>query len=274
LQPAEIILVLDPKEELVDFYRSQVSPMVRIVVSDHIGLSDARNAGIKNSKSEIVAFIDDDAMADEQWLERLLASYEDPAVVGVGGRINPRWEGRRPIWFPEELDWIVGCSYKGQPLERRVIRNPIGCNMSFRRSVFEKVGYFRSDIGRFGKSLLCDEETEFSVRVLKGIANSKIFYEPSAMVHHNVNKARGRLSYLWRRSFYEGLSKAIMTSKSIGSESLSTEDVYMKYLLSVSIPSRLKRAYKMENTIELLALFLSIFGVFAGFVTGRIIKRG
>jgi GT2 family glycosyltransferase len=274
LQPTEIILVLDPKEDLVDFYSSRFSSDVKIVVSDNIGLSYARNAGIKNAKGEIVAFIDDDAKADEQWLERLLASYEDPAVVGVGGRINPRWEGQRPFWFPEELNWIVGCSYKGQPLKRKAIRNPIGCNMSFRRSIFRDVGYFRSDIGRFGKALLCNEETEFSVRALKSIANSQILYEPSAVVHHSISKERGRLKYLWRRSFYEGLSKAIITGKSFGSETLSTEDIYLKYLFSVSIPNRLKKAYEMKNTVELLAIFISIFGVFAGFVSGRIIKRG
>jgi len=38
---------------------------------------------------------------------------------------------RAPIWFPEELDWIVGCSYEGLPKRRTYVRNPIGCNMSF-----------------------------------------------------------------------------------------------------------------------------------------------
>jgi glycosyltransferase involved in cell wall biosynthesis len=274
LHPSEIILVLDPNEELVNFYRSKVSEAVRIVVSDHVGLSDARNAGIKNANGEVVAFIDDDATADAKWLENLMVNYEDIDVVGVGGRIDPKWEGQRPFWFPEELYWIIGCSYQGQTLERKEIRNPIGCNMSFRRSVFEKVGYFRSDIGRFGKALLCDEETEFSVRALNTIANSKILYEPSAIVHHNVNEVRGSVKYLWQRSFYEGLSKAIMTSKDITSESLSTEDFYLKYLLSVSLPSRLRKAYKIENTTKILAIFISIFGVFAGFAIGRLTKRG
>ena len=274
LQPNEILLVLDPNEELVAFFKSHIPSTVKIVVSDNVGLSDARNAGVKNAESDIVAFIDDDAIADKQWLENLLVSYDvDPAVIGVGGRIIPKWEDKRPFWFPEELDWVVGCSYQGQPLERKAIRNPIGCNMSFKRSVFDRVGYFRSDIGRFGNSLLCDEETEFSLRVLNGIDNSKIFYEPAAIVHHNVTRARGKVSYLWKRSFYEGLSKAIMTGKSTGSSALSTEDYYLKYLLSVSIPSSLKQIYKPENAVKLLTLFLSISSVFAGFVTGRITRR-
>jgi glycosyltransferase involved in cell wall biosynthesis len=271
--PLEIILVLDPIDELVEFYRSQFSSVAKIAVSDKFGLSAARNKGVRIARGEIVAFIDDDATADENWLERLLVNYDDPDVIGVGGRIDPNWEEPRPFWFPEELDWVFGCSYRGQESKRRAIRNPIGCNMSFRRSVFDEVGFFRSDIGRFGNALLCDEDTEFSVRALDKIQNSRIMYEPLAVVHHNVGKKRARLKYLWKRSFYEGLSKAMISTSSVSSEILSTENVYLKYLFSVSIPSRLKKFYKIEHTAKILALLLSTFAVFAGFFTGRISER-
>jgi GT2 family glycosyltransferase len=62
--------------------------------------------------------------------------------------------------------------------------------MLFRRSVFEKAGYFRTDVGRCGKLLLCDEETEFSIRAQKAFPNAKILYEPSAVVYHKVSKNR------------------------------------------------------------------------------------
>lgn len=274
LQAAEVILVLDPREELVKFYKSQMPSFVRIVVSNDFGLSHARNTGVKNAVGEIVAFIDDDAFAHEKWLENSVKNYEDPKVMGVGGTINAVWEGNRPSWFPEELDWIVGCSYTGLPRKRSKIRNPIGCNMSFRRTVFEKVGYFRSDIGRFGKMLLASEETELSMRVLSKIPNSKIIYEPSAIVYHKVNKSRESLKYIWKRSFYEGLSKAIISSDSNPSATLSTEDQYLRYLLSVAIPSKLKQIYKFESASKLITLLFSMFMVFAGFVTGKLTKRG
>jgi len=274
LQPKEIILVLDPIKELVDFYRSQIPEFVKILVSKRKGLSSARNVGAINSIGDIVAFIDDDAIADEKWLEHLVTVYEDSDVVGMGGNTISLWEDKRPFWFPEELDWIVGCSYKGQPILKSTIRNPIGCNMSFRRSVFEKVGYFREDIGRLGTTPLGDEETEFSIRVLNKIPASKIVYSPLAVVYHKVGKNRARLKYLWTRSFYEGVSKATISHKFGRSEALSTEDNYMKYLFSTSIPSKLKRIYKLENIGKLFALFISMFGVFAGFIVGRINQRG
>jgi GT2 family glycosyltransferase len=271
-KPAETILALDPLDDLVEFYKTRVPPHVKIVVSDGIGLSYARNAGVKAATGDVVAFIDDDAEADEKWLEKSVENYQDEQVIGVGGFIKAKWTSVRPMWFPEELDWIVGCSYKGMPLRRTTIRNPIGCNMSFRRMVFEKVGYFRTDIGRLGSMLLANEETEFAIRALKQNVGSKIIFEPSALVHHKVSKNRESLKYVWTRSFYEGVSKAIISFESDRSEVLSTEGSFLRFLLSVAIPMRVREIYKPARVSELLTLMLSVFAVFAGFATGRVMK--
>ena len=273
ISPKEIILVLDPDQDLVSFYKSQLLNGVKIVVSEGFGLSKARNAGVKDAEGEIVAFIDDDAVAEKDWLEKLIENYNDPSVVGVGGLIRPLWEGKSHKWFPEELNWIVGCSYKGLPEHKAIVRNPLGCNMSFRKSIFEKVGHFRNEIGRFGKILLGSEETELSIRILEKISDSKIIYEPSAVVHHRVNKSRANLKYLLKRSFYEGVSKALISgSKKNTSTALSTEDRYLKYLLKVAIPLRLKRIYKFRNLCQLVILLFSLFAVFMGFSLTRLVR--
>jgi glucosyl-dolichyl phosphate glucuronosyltransferase len=269
LAPAEIFLVLDPVESLADFYRSRMPPEVNIVISSQMGLSHSRNAGIKNASGEIIAFIDDDAFAHRKWLENMVRNFDDPKVIGVGGLIEAEWEGKRPLWFPEELDWIVGCTYKGFPEKRSLIRNPIGCNMAFRSSIFPKVGYFRTDIGRLGQQLTGDEETELSIRACGVIPQSKIIYDPSAVVHHKVGKVRKSLKYVWTRSFSEGVSKAAMTRGRVGSR-LSTEDVYLRYLLGVAIPSRMRRIYRFEKVVQLLVILYSTVGVFSGFAISRI----
>ena len=273
LPPAEILLVLDPYDELIDFYKQRVPSFVKIIVSNGIGLSYARNTGIRHAKGNIVAFIDDDALADPRWLENTLDNYKNSQVIGVGGFIAAEWASNRPLWLPEELDWIVGCSYKGLPTKRTTIRNPIGCNMSFRKEIFDKIGYFRTDIGRFGNMLLCNEETDFAIRALKRMPDSKIMYDPSAIVYHKVGKSRERLRYVWRRSFYEGISKAIISFKSGSPKVLSTENSYLKLLVTNSIPLRLKYIYKRNQSSEMLALLLSLLAVTLGFVVGRIMKR-
>ena len=271
LKPLEIILVLDPIPDLVKFYKSQISDDVRIIVSDRCGLSNARNAGVASATGELMVFIDDDAVADGNWLESLVRNYRDPNVVGAGGLIKPIWENRCPSWFPDELNWAVGCSYKGLPESKSQVRNPIGCNMSFRKLVIEKVGYFRSDVGRYGKILLGGEEPELSLRILNAIPNARIVYDPLAVVHHVVKKDRARFSYLFKRSFFEGISKALIFSQRQGSQqSFSVETQYLRYLFVKAIPSRLKEFYKPQSLCQLLVLFFSTIMVFLGFAIGKL----
>jgi hypothetical protein len=135
------------------------------------------------------------------------------------------------------------------------------------------VGFFRTDIGRFGKRLLAGEEPELSLRILSRIPNSKIVYDPSAVVYHRVNKNRANIRYVWTRSFYEGISKALITGTGDDAQgSLSSEDSYLRYLVKSAIPSRLKRLYDPSKTSQILALLLSMGAVFAGFVVGGIWK--
>src|SRR5205085_2959822 len=106
-------------------------------------LSGSRNSGVTVCRGEIVVFLDDDAVAAPDWLERLLQGYAEPQVVAVGGSIEPVWEEGRPRWFPPEFDWVVGGTYLGLPTATAQLRNLLGCNMSFRRSVLLEAGGFR-----------------------------------------------------------------------------------------------------------------------------------
>jgi GT2 family glycosyltransferase len=172
---------------------------------------------------------------------------------------------------------VLGCSYKGLPESRTNVRNPIGCNMSFRKKVFEKIGYFRTDIGRYGRKLLGSEETELSMRIPRGIPNSKIVYDPSAIVYHKVDYSRVNPKYLVKRSFYEGLSKALLIgSKENLSNTLSTENQYFNYLMKKAIPSRIKRIFKLRDFLQLFTLLLSMCTVSVGFLGGRLyeLSRG
>jgi len=274
LLPNEILLILDHDIELMKFFEAVVPSDVKILSSYGFGLSNARNAGVKNSKSEIVAFIDDDAVADKDWLKNVYKNYSEPTVAGVGGLVLPLWgNGKSFEWFPEELNWVIGCSYKGLSNRREAVRNPIGCNMSFRYTVFEKVGYFRHDIGRLGKVLLDGEEPEFSSRVHRTIPDAKIMNDPSTVVLHKVSPKRMTFKYLWKRSFYQGYSKALIND-SFGGESLdlNTERNYLNFLMTSSIKSRLRRFYRLKNLCQLTVLFISSSLVMGGFIVGKVRK--
>ncbi len=87
--PNEILLILDHDSDLIRFFRSIVPKEVKILSSNGFGLSNARNAGVRYSKSEIIAFIDDDAVADRNWLKNIFRNYSEPKVAGVGGLVVP-----------------------------------------------------------------------------------------------------------------------------------------------------------------------------------------
>jgi len=255
-KPEEVILVLDPVDDLIEFYSGVVPDKVKIVVSSGFGLSNARNTGIENARGDVIAFIDDDAWADERWLENLLKNFEDENVWVAGGKIVPVFDEGRPKWLPEELDWIVGCTYKGMPEGRAEVRNPIGANMAFRREVFEVVGMFRTEIGRYGRKLLGSEEMELCLRLKKLKPEVKVAYDPSAVVYHRVPGSRTRLKYALRRAYYEGYSKAIL-----GKEyRLSTEKRYLVFLLK----SVAKKFTNLAELPEAFGIFLTIISVALG----------
>jgi len=157
--------------------KSTLPGSVKILSNPRPGLSEARNTGIKNAKGDIIVFIDDDAFADKNYLSNLIKNYEEQNVAGVVGKILPK---EKP-GYPEELYWLWGFTYKGFPEVRCEVRNGHGCNMSFRRDVFDKVGLFDVKLGRVGKKLVTAEETEFSIRVLNSFPGSKIIYDPSVI---------------------------------------------------------------------------------------------
>lgn len=254
LPALETLLVVDHNLALLDRLGNEYKqyddlkgpgPAVRVLANTGPpGLSAGRNTGIAASQGTVVAFLDDDAVAERDWLRHMASAYADPLVMGVGGHTVPRWaSGHRPVWFPAEFDWVVGCAYKGLPEGRTPVRNVLGGNSSFRRTAFDEAGGFAVDLGRDGdKHPLGCEETEFCIRLTRARPDAVLLIEHRAVIHHKVPAARERFDYFRSRTYAEGLSKALVTRRVGVGKGLESERRYTTRVLPAGVARGLRDA--------------------------------
>ena len=235
-----VLVVVDHNDELLTKAGELSGPLVDVVANTRRrGLSGGRNTAIGLVDTEVIVFLDDDATPESGWLEHLLVPFRDQEVLITGGAATPRWpsDATRPVSLPEahsgrgELDWVVGCTYEGQPTALAPVRNVMGCNMAFRTSVFDTAGLFGEDLGRVGRVPYGCEETELCIRATRHHPDAGILFEPRSRVRHHVSPDRLTWSYLWRRSYAEGISKAAVSERTSRKASLSTEMSYATRVL-------------------------------------------
>jgi GT2 family glycosyltransferase len=269
----EIVMVIDHNPALLNRAAAELSDVRVIANTGARGLSDARNSGVQATTGEVVAFLDDDARAAPDWLAVLADAYGDPAVIGAGGFAEPSWDAGRPGWFPEEFDWVVGCSYRGMPESTAAVRNVLGCNMSFRREAFELAGSFSPMVGRVGARPVGGEETEFCIRLAASSPERVIVYEPTARVLHRVPAARGRWSYFRSRCIAEGVSKAVVARLSPGGgRALTTERRYVTHTLPAAVARGLAAAVMRrdpQGPARAAAVIAGLLLTTAGYLAGR-----
>jgi glycosyltransferase involved in cell wall biosynthesis len=248
LPSAETIIVVDHNPELYKRLIAAVPDAMVVENRETKGLSGGRNTGSALAQGEIIAFLDDDAVADPDWLKYLAEDYANPSVMGVGGLTLPNWQTARPSWLPEEFYWVIGCNYKGMPPSNTPVRNLLGVNMSFRREVFELVDGFQSGIGRNTDTLpLGCEETLFCITHGQRSPGSLLIMDHRAKVWHYVSDGRCRFSYFVSRCYAEGISKAQVTSNVGSGDGLSTERSYTTRTLPLGVVAGIADLFRGDS---------------------------
>jgi glycosyltransferase involved in cell wall biosynthesis len=214
----------DTAQECKRFHTDFPDVVYRYYIEPNQGLSHARNRGIAEAAADIIVFMDDDAIAEPRYLEKMLAFFaQTPDAAACGGRIYPRFESRRPRWMSHFLLSLTSSIDLGNRIKVFSRRQfPIGANMAVRSRMFAKYGLFNPDLGRKGNSMDGAEEKDFFYRLMS--AEEKIYYVPDAIVYHYVPDRRLTFDFFRRQA--TGIGK----SERIRSKNISKAE-YMKSLI-------------------------------------------
>ena len=184
---------------------------LRYVFEREQGRSPALNAGIRVAAGDIIATTDDDVRVEADWLDRARDGLERLRCDYVGGRVLPIWGAKPPAWLPNRggKHWAVIAllDYGDRPIEFGS-RVPLGVNMAFRRSAFDRAGLLDPDTGRRAGTLLGQEVREWCIRARA--VGVRGFYIPDAVVHHVIPATRLRKSYFRRWFYWRGISRALL----------------------------------------------------------------
>ncbi|MBD2101134.1 glycosyltransferase family 2 protein [Leptolyngbya sp. FACHB-261] len=174
------------------------------------GLSRARNTGWRNASGEYIAYLDDDAVAYPQWLEKIVEAFDTvkPQPGCVGGKVSPIWEAPRPAWMPDSLlKFFTIVDYSEKPITLNSNQWIAGANISFPRHLLEAIGEFQTGLGRTGKKLLSMEENLLQEEIRK--RGYHCYYHPEIAVNHHIPASRLTQEWMSRRLYWEGISAAI-----------------------------------------------------------------
>ncbi len=175
---------------------------VRLMIQPrNLGPSAARNAGVRASKGELIAFIDSDCIADPQWLRELIPFSHDPRLALVGGFVD----GFFTASALDRYEKVHSALNMGQKRLTGQGRNSIfyvpACNMVVRKTAFEHVN-------GMDEGMRLGEDVDLCWKLMA--AGYRLMYTPRGRVRH---KHRNRLLETFRRRFDYGTSEATLYQK-------------------------------------------------------------
>lgn len=253
------------KEAIIQFVKSNPDKF-RYVHEPEIGLSHARNTGIRKSIGNYISFFDDDTILQPGCLCAIYETFVKYNADCVGGKIIPLWPQKQPVWFIKQLYGDLAYLDMGdnELFIRDHTKTFYGANISFSKKVFTKHGFFDTRLGRIGHKLYISEESDMFSRIVKfgGIA----VYQPKAVVLHIVGERRVRRDYFRKLHFHAGEHHALLDGRYSGKHILGIP-LFMFYNFFKGFLKFIKSFLSMKKDYFFRELILWNF---AGYFKGKI----
>ncbi len=150
----------DQTSEVVHEFLPQFGGRLRYIFEERLGLSHARNRAIAEARHDILGFLDDDVDIEPHWLKRVSEAFESGDFATVGGRAFLAYQVPRPAWLDEVGECLLTKVDLGTARRSAQSDELYGLNLCIRKDWIDRVGSFRTDLGRIGECLLSSEEEE------------------------------------------------------------------------------------------------------------------
>ncbi len=214
-------------------------PNARLVRVDRSGLSLARNTGARAARGTYIAYIDDDAVAERDWIERIMdaitRSARSPAVLA--GRILPRWEQPLPDWWPPRLvgvlsviEWAGSGEFRTAAVPATL--EPYGANMTVRRDALLGAGGFNEAAGRLGGGLLSDEDVQLAWSLQD--QGEPVLFDGDVVVRHSIQATRLQPGWLLTRLYWQGAS-TVHTRRLLGDRRWVWRNLSRRLMVAMSL---------------------------------------
>jgi glucosyl-dolichyl phosphate glucuronosyltransferase len=197
--------------ELADLAAEHDARLIRL---EQMGISLARNAGAWATRTQFIAYIDDDAIPAPDWVETILDAIVKPGrrPAVIGGRILPKWEAPLPSWWPASLRGVLSIIEHEGAGEYRTVAvpqglEPYGANMVIHVLSLLAAGGFGGAVGRYGNSLLSDEEVQLAWMLQD--AGYSVRYDSRITVYHQIQARRMEPAWLLSRLYWQGASTVL-----------------------------------------------------------------
>jgi glucosyl-dolichyl phosphate glucuronosyltransferase len=190
---------------------SRCDGRLRYIFEPRQGRSPALNAGISQSRGDLIGMIDDDEEIDAGWYRCVARLFADPTIDFIGGPYVPRWGAPQVPWLPTAYRGVIGWVDAGP--ERRAYGPGfagmlMGGNAVIRRPLLHSVGPYDANLGRTRKGLMSCEDEDMFQRLLA--AGARGVYVPDLIIHHYVPPERLTKRYFRSWCFWRGVSRGVL----------------------------------------------------------------
>lgn len=237
---AEIIVVDNASDDDTPAILKQAkaaNPRLRIVTEPTLGLAHARNAGLAATNAPLIAFTDDDATPEPDWLCRICDLFDQmpETVAGLGGEIEPVWPQDPPEWLTIDMLRLLSARL-GWSLSPRYLKPGewiCEANCTYRRDRLVQYGGFPTQLGRIGTSLLSGEN---AINQRMEQDGQRFYFDPTLRVRHHIAAERLSKAWLRKRMFWQGVTSYLVDEYLSEGAALAVNDLPVPQPRHLTLP--------------------------------------